>query len=346
MRNFFNSAQYVSRYSILAVAALVTLITTVAVMAAPDVKLAGDINVKNITDGATTYTESTNADKDDVVRFKIWYTNTELATSTEILAKNVTITVDFPDTLSKTQTVGTTIKGDNTNVINDSSTVNAPTDTSTMLYIPGTAKWQHNVGSRENLDYIFTDLNDNVITEGVPIVIGDVRPSFEFEGWVYFDAVIREGEKPQKPAYDCTALKAVVDQNSKYTFHFTTTTEMSDDVSVNKYVYDFGAGGDKLTTDKAKASNTYEKAGTYNVSVEVTFNVGEGQKTDTCKTSVKITETPPEPPVNPPTPELPNTGPASAIAGIFGTGALGYGAYSFRASRSGLRDKILGKKED
>ena len=122
---------------------------------------------------------------------------------------------------------------------------------------------------------------------------------------------------------------------------------MSGDVSVNKYVYDFGVSGeDKVNTDKSQITKVYQTPGTYNVGVEVVFNVGDVQKSDVCTTSVKITEDPKEPPVTPPQPELPNTGPASVIAGIFGTGALSYGAVSLRASRSGLRNKILGREED
>lgn len=343
MKNFFNSTQYISKYSIIFLASILAVVTTFAVMAA-DVSLQSDINVKNVTDGATTYTEATNADKDDVVRFKVWYHVLELSNS-GLVAKNVTIQIDFPDELSKVQTVSATTKGDNTNVVTDSATVNAPTDTSHLVYIPGSAKWQHNVGDRTNINYVFTALDDKVVTEGVPIVIGDVLPSYEYEGWVYIDAQIKEEYKPPEPVYECTSLTAVVDSSDRFAFNFTTKTKMSDDVSVNKYVYDFGADGEsKVTTDKSQITKVYKDYGTYNSEVEVVFNVGDGQKSDICKTSVTINEPPVEPPVNPPTPELPDTGPASVMAGLFGTGALGYGAVSLRASRSGLRNKILGKE--
>lgn len=342
MKNFFNSTQYISRYSIIFLASIIAVVTTFAVMAA-DVTLDSNIGVKNITAGATTYTEATNADKDDVVRFKVWYTNAELSNSGKV-AQNVTITINFPDQLGKTHVVSSTVKGDNTNTVTDSATVNAPTDTSHLVYIPGSAKWQHNIGDRDNLNYIFTDLNDNVITEGVPIVIGDVQPSNEFEGWVYIDAQIKEEFKPPEPVYECTSLTAVVDPSNRFAFNFTTKTKMSDDVSVNKYVYDFGVDGEsKVNTDKSQITKVYKDYGTYNSEVEVVFNVGDGQKSDICKTSVTINEPPVEPPVTPPTPELPDTGPASVMAGLFGTGALGYGAYSFRLSREDLRKKILGQ---
>lgn len=343
MKNMFNSVQYISKYSILIAAALIAVFATAAVMAA-DVRLQSDINVKNVTDGATTYTESTTADNEDIVRFKVWYHVLELSNS-DLVAENVTVTVDFPDELGKTHTVTSTAKGDNTNTVTDSAIVNAPSDTSSLSFISGSAKWQHNVGDRTNINYEMTQLDDSAITEGTPIAIGDVLPSYEYEGWIYFDAQVREEEKPEEPVYECKSLTAVQDGANKFKFTFTTKTEMSDDVTVNKYVYDFGTGEDKVSTDKAQVTKVYEKPGKYDVSVEVVFNVGEGQKSDVCKTSVKITEDPEEPPVEPPK-EIPNTGPASVIAGLFGTGALGYGAVSFSASRSELRNTILGKKED
>ncbi len=348
MKNFFNSAQYVSRYSILLVASILAIVVTVTAMASSDVTLDSDIGVKNITDSATTYTETTNADKDDVVRFRVWYTNAELSQSGKV-AKNVTVTVDFPSGLGKTQAVTSTTKGDNTNTVTDTATVNAPSDTSSLVYIPGSAKWQHNVGTRENLNYIFTDLNDNVITEGKPVAIGDVQPSNEFEGWVYFDATITEEKQPEQPVYECLSLTSVVNPGNRFAFTFTTKTDVSGGASVNKYIYNFGVTGESpVSTDKAQISKIYQKPGTYNVSVEAVFNVGDTQKSDVCKTTVTIKpEQPPvEPPVKPPATELPKTGPAeTAIAGLFGTGALSYGVMSLRASRNALRNKMLGLDE-
>lgn len=343
MKNMFNSIQYISKYSILIAAALIAVFATAAVMAA-DVRLQSDINVKNVTDGATTYTESTDADNKDIVRFKVWYHVLELSNS-GLVADNVTVTVGFPSELGKTHTVTSTAKGDNTNTVTDTATVTAPSETSSLTFIPGSAKWQHNVGDRVNINYEMTQLDDSAITEGKPIAIGDVLPSYEYEGWIYFDAVVKEEKKPQEPVYKCKSLTAAQDGANKFKFTFTTKKEMSDDVTVNKYVYDFGTSENKVSTDNAQVTKIYEKPGSYDVAVEVIFNVGEGQESDVCTTNVKIVEEPKEPPVEPPK-EIPNTGPVSVIAGLFGTGALGYGAVSFSTSRSELRDSILGKKED
>jgi len=348
MKNIFNGIEYMPRLVVLFIALSLAAVTTFATFAQSNVDtyINGGVTVKNVTSGSTTYADSTNAANKDIVRFKVQYYNTELANSGKV-AKNVTVVVDFPNDLASTQNVAATIKGDNTNTIYDSATVYLPTDTSNLVYIPGSAKWQRNVGDRQNIDYQFVDLNDNVITEGKPIVLGDIQPSYEFEGFVYFDATTKENKKPETPVYECTALTAVVNSSNKFSFLFTTTTKMSGDVSVNKYVYDFGTGEDKVNTDKAQITKVYQKPGTYNVGVEVVFNVGDVQKSDVCTTNVKITEEPKEPPVNPPAPELPNTGPAeTALAGLFGTGALSYGAMSLRASRSALRRKMLGLDED
>ncbi len=151
--------------------------------------------------------------------------------------------------------------------------------------------------------------------------------------------------------YQCTSLTAVQSATNRLSFAFTTKVNMSDDVSVNKYIYDFGvAGEDKVHTDKNQITKVYKDYGKYNVNVEVLFNVGDVQKSETCSTTVEVLKTPPPvtpPPVTPPPTELPNTGPAEILAGVsglFGAGALSYGAMSLRSSRSGLRDKMLGKK--
>ncbi len=344
MKNFSNIVQYIPKFVVLFIALTLATTTTLGSTAQTvDTYINGSVTVKNVTSGSKTYDESVIAANKDVVRFKVQYYNTELANSGKV-ANNMTIVVDFPNELGKTQVVGATIKGDNTNTIYDSATAHLGSDTSSMTYIPGTAKWQRNVGDRQNIDYQFVDLNDNVITEGKPIVLGDIQPSYEFEGFVYFDAQIKEEYKPPEPVYECTSLTAVVSQTDRMSYTFTTKTKMSDDVSVNKYVYDFGVAGEsKVNTDKSQITKVYKDYGTYNSEVEVVFNVGDTQKSDICKTSVTINDQPVEPPVTPPSPELPNTGPASVMAGLFGTGALGYGAYSFRLSREGLRKKILGQ---
>lgn len=146
------------------------------------------------------------------------------------------------------------------------------------------------------------------------------------------------------PEYECTSLTATVGSD-KETYTFTTATKVSEDVTIEKYVYDFGIDGESaVTTDKSTITKVYSEPGTYNVNVDVHFTVIEEEKVDSCNTSITIEEEPEIPPETPQEPQvLPVTGPAAAIAGIFGASSLGYGAYSFKASRSSLRNKILGK---
>ncbi len=159
-------------------------------------------------------------------------------------------------------------------------------------------------------------------------------------------------KEPTDPIYKCESLTAAQSASNRLSFAFTTKVNHSDDVSVNKYIYNFGDGSDKFSTDQNKVTKVYKDYGKYTVGVEVIFNVGDGQESSKCSTTVEVMKTPPPvtppvtPPTTPPTTELPNTGPATILAGLFGTGALSYGAMSLRASNKGLRNTILGKKED
>ncbi len=332
MKNFLNSVHYIPKYVALFMALTFASATTfMSVAQSIDTYIQGDITVKNVTEGSTTYTESTTADSQDVVRFKVNYYNTELASSGKV-AQNMTVVIDFPNTLASTQNVAATIKGDNTNTVYDSATVHLGSDTSRLEYVTGSAKWQHNTGDRQNINYEFTALNDNVVTEGVPVVLSDVEPSYEFEGFVYFDARIVE---EAKLVFECSSLTAVQSPSNVLSFTFTTNVNHSANVSVSEYVYDFGVTGENAVhTNSKQITKVYDKHGAYTVDVDVIFDVDGEQKSDSCEVVVD------------PTQELPNTGPASVIAGIFGTGALSYGAVSLRASRTKLRDKILGREEE
>ncbi len=149
-------------------------------------------------------------------------------------------------------------------------------------------------------------------------------------------------EEPEPPVFECTSLTAIAGSDPK-SFTFTTKTKVSDGILVEKYVYDFNVAGESpVTTDEATITKVYKNPGTYNVSVEVFFNVDDENSTDICKTTITVEEPPVEPPVERPK-VLPATGPGAVIAGAFGLTSLGFGAYTVRASRANLRDKILGK---
>lgn len=436
MKNVLNYVRYVPKLTAVLIAGFLVMATTTLATAGVDTFIEGDIRVKNVTNNATVYTESTTATNNDVVRFKVWYHNTELPSSNKV-AENLSVKIDFPTSASTAPEVGVTIKGDNTNQVYDSAIVYADSNAK-LEYIPGSAKWQHNVGTRENIQYSFTNLDDSIVTDGAFVTLENQQPCFEYEAWVYFDAKIVKQEEPQPvyecsaldglfvdrqtrklsatavakdgatvtgyefnfgdghnqtvttnalsattdehtyapdsytgsvkvnfdidgdhqtdvskscqtpieineaPVYACTALTAVVDPSNMFSFTFKTKVNMSDDVSVNKYIYDFGVSGeDPLHSDKNTITKTYKDYGTYNANVRVIFSVGDEQKEDTCKTSVKIVK-----PETPPEKELPNTGPAGIIGGLLGTSALGMSVRSWLDSRSAVRGSILRKKED
>lgn len=170
-----------------------------------------------------------------------------------------------------------------------------------------------------------------------------------------------ECENPQ-PAYDCTALEAVALGDNKY--KFTTTVKAENGATVNKYVYNFGDATEELNTDKNVVEHQYAKPGEYEAYVRVVFNIGTTQKETRCSVKVVIPENPcpipgkehlpvdspeckenptPETPQTPGTPQspvtvIPETGAAGVLAGIFGTSATVYGAYTFVQSRRALKN--------
>lgn len=154
--------------------------------------------------------------------------------------------------------------------------------------------------------------------------------------------VIKVTKEEAKPEYECTALTATDLGNKKYRFKVETRVR-GNNVTVNKYVFNFGDNTEEVNTTNATVEHTYAKAGNYTASVRVIFNVGDEQKDANCVVSIKIPaeEKPPvTPPANPELPltEIPNTGMASVVAGIFGTSATAYGAYAWIESRRALRN--------
>jgi uncharacterized repeat protein (TIGR01451 family) len=141
-----------------------------------------------------------------------------------------------------------------------------------------------------------------------------------------------EPEEPEEPIFACTNLAfAFV---SEKTYKFTTSATAANGAVVKHYIFNFGDGTQELVTDKNVAEHTYEKAGTYVVSVDVAFTVDgktvidEGN--ENCVTKVSFdTKGETTPPTTPPT-TLPNTGPGSAMAIIFVATAAA-GAFAHRA---------------
>lgn len=352
MKNVLNYASYLPRLTALLVAVVLSVATTTFAAAATNTAIEGDITVKNVSDNATTYEESTTASNEEVVRFKVWYHNKELATSGKI-AENLSIKVDFPTDAASQHEVAVTIKGDNTNTVTDSAIVNIDGTTNARLeYIPGTAKWQHNVGTREDIQYNFTDLDDGIVTDGTFVRIEDQQPCFEYEAWVYFDAKVVVEEEEPEPIFECTGLTAIpaaVKPDQDVTFKATANVENAE---VTSYVFNFGDGDNQTvnsSNESVETKHSYDEVGTYTARVTVNFDVDGEQRSDTndkCVAKVTVEKEPEvseEPPVTPPTEQLPVTGPAQMATGFFGTSALFMGARSWLESRRLIRAGLLKK---
>lgn len=175
-----------------ATAAIALAILPVATVFASPVPVATRIestaNVANVTSGATTYTKSTNAKVDDVVKVQVWYHNREEATSGRI-ANSLKTKINLPTAKGKTQTVTSTVSGTNTNTVVDTTTINLSLADAYLEYIPGSAVWRHNAGTNTAVNYVNTPVSDSIITTGV--VLENAKPCFNFEATVTILARVR-----------------------------------------------------------------------------------------------------------------------------------------------------------
>ncbi len=171
---------------------MVTLLALIALpihsVMAVDVLMEGSIGVANQTTGETTYKTSTNAKYDEVVKFSVYYHNRELPESNRV-AENFKIKIDMPTAAGTNQVVKVTMKGDNTNTITDTATVNLNRADANLEFIPGSVYWKHNVGTRTDQNLVTQQINDSIILSGA--VIEDVKPCHEFEATVTFMARVK-----------------------------------------------------------------------------------------------------------------------------------------------------------
>lgn len=153
-------------------------------MAAADARLEGSIGVANQTRNETQYKESTAASYNEVVKFSVYYHNRELPDS-GLNAENLKVKVDLPTTAGTAQNVKVTIGGTNTNTITDTATVNLDRADAKLEFIPGSVYWKHNVGSRENINYVTEKIADSKILNG-EVIETSMKPCFEYEATVTF----------------------------------------------------------------------------------------------------------------------------------------------------------------
>lgn len=193
------SRRVVMGVSALAIAASAVFVPLSAVQAANDtVAIEGDIKVANVTNGDSGYSPSVNAKVDDVVKVQVWYHNKEDANSGK-LAKNLKVGVTIPTAAGKSQTIGGKISADNSNTVSKSANVNLSVDEASLEYIPGSAKWRHNIGADQGKTecitgndpkgapascYTDTVISDDVAKGGAGVRLEDQKPCFAHEATV------------------------------------------------------------------------------------------------------------------------------------------------------------------
>ena len=112
----------------------------------------------------------------------------------------------------------------------------------------------------------------------------------------------------------------------------------------------------KTLVNQSISDNIVGANGTYLGDVHGCFDFS-GYVTIKVTVHMPTTPVPPKPPVTPPTTPvtpsvtpavsptaLPQTGPEGALAGMAGTGALGYGVMTYRRSKMALASKLLNRK--
>ena len=263
------------------------------------------------------------------------------------VATGTRIKLTLPSGASMSHELNGEITADNVATIVDSATVHCDDHDIELDYVEGSAE------IFRQSDGQFDPLSDDIVGPNGTLVgwetdNGVVPGCWEYRVIVKLTVEVKKVEKPE-PIIECTGLTAVpaaVRPDETVTFSATANAE---NAQVTSYDFDFGDGNsDTVTTsdESAQTEHSYDEAGTYSARVTVNFDVdgeAESDTNDKCVAKVTVEEQPEEPPVTPPTEELPVTGPASVAAGFFGTSALFMGARSWLESRRILRNGLLNK---
>lgn len=150
-------------------------------------RLESTFRVGNVTSNAN-YAPSVGAQIDDVVRYEIWYHNTEVETSGKN-ANNVNIKVTLPTSTSRNHTATAVVGGSNTNVITNTALVTTSVDTY-LEYIPGTAYRRHNTGTNANPIWVTERISDNVVSAS-GYTFSTMNPCWNFQETITVQARVR-----------------------------------------------------------------------------------------------------------------------------------------------------------
>lgn len=153
----------------------------VATMASATVHMEGALGVANVTAGETTYKATTNATYDQVVKYQVYYHNTELPDSGKI-AQNVRVKIALPTQPGTNQVATATISADNTNTVTSSATVKLNRADAYLQFIPGSAVWRHNTGTNEKPVWTETKVSDDVVNGGLRLE--NEKPCFNYAATV------------------------------------------------------------------------------------------------------------------------------------------------------------------
>ena len=159
----------------------IAILFPVASMAATTVHLEGALGVANVTAGETTYTGSTNATYDQVVKYQVYYHNTELPDSGKV-AQNLHVKIALPTAAGSTQVATATISADNANTVTSSATVNLNRSDAYLQFIPGSAVWRHNTGTNQTPAWTETKVSDSVVNGG--LTLENEQPCYNYAATV------------------------------------------------------------------------------------------------------------------------------------------------------------------
>lgn len=142
------------------------------------------LNVANGTRGDANYVGSTSALVDQVVKFQVWYHNTELENSGRT-ADNLNIRVSIPNDLSQNHVATSTVGGINTNTVTRTASVTTQVPTR-LVYIPGTAVRRYNAGTNATPNWVTVSIPDSIVTSGY--TIPSMNPCWNFQESIYIQA--------------------------------------------------------------------------------------------------------------------------------------------------------------
>lgn len=168
--------------------------------------------------------------------------------------------------------------------------------------------------------------------------------------------------KPQ-PVYACDSLTA--SKIDRVTYRFTPKASATN-ATVTKYIINFGDGTtETVAASQTTVNHTYSKAGNYSTRLTAVFDVEGRERTDSgasCQVSISVDTEPcplpgkeaypkdspnckeDTPPVTPPQPPLPSTGPMDFLGGTIAVGSLTAAGYYWQSSRRQLIDRFLNRK--